>query len=56
MTETDAERKPPPGTPHNPLTERMIEDMVAAHPELPRKKCIELLIGPRAAKALSLLS
>ena len=49
---TDAtEHKPRPATPRNPLTEQMIEEMVAAYPELSRKKCVEVLIGPPAAKA-----
>jgi hypothetical protein len=39
-----------PGSAQNPLTERMIEEMVAAHPELSRKKCIQLLIKPAATK------
>jgi hypothetical protein len=51
MTDATTKQMPRPGTPRNPLTEQMIEEMVAAHPELSRKKCIELLIGPAAAKA-----
>ena len=45
---TDA--KPRPGTPRNPLTQHMIDEAVAAHPDLSRKKCIELLIGPPREK------
>ena len=42
------QQKPRPGTAHNPFTELMIEEAVAAHPELSREKCIELLIKPPA--------
>jgi hypothetical protein len=51
---TDAtERKPSqprPGTPLNPITEQMVEDIVAANPKLSRSRCIELLIQPPAAR------
>ena len=36
----------------NRLTEQMIEEMVAAHLELSRKKCIEVLIDPPAASLI----
>lgn len=45
------QEKPRPGTPRNPFTERMIEEAVAAHPELSREKSIELLIQPPAVEA-----
>jgi hypothetical protein len=50
MSEDTKPKHQRPGSAQNPLTERMIEEMVAAHPELSRKKCIQLLIKPAATK------
>jgi hypothetical protein len=48
--DADTAKQQRPGTPHNPLTQHIVEETVAAHPKLSRGKCIELLIGPPAAK------